>query len=269
MRNYRIIPPSPVLVNYVRHFWTLDVHLSSGETFTMKSYVDDSCGIAFQVGEGESIIWNDEQIPPGIVYGLTTAYHSLRSAKSFSIFGAVFHSHALHSIFGFHAANFTDHVTDVRDALDTYLTEQINEAPDTITRIEIIESFLIKKLLTRKKNSERISTLCEYILSNKGMLTMQKLEHRFHIHPRQLERKFQQQIGVSPVHFLKIARFQEALKLLQGDKYPKLTEIAYELEFADQSHFIKQIRRFSGHTPKELKRHYVKPVINLIIPDMG
>ena len=124
MRDYCMIPPSALLTKYVRYFWTLEVHLSVEETFTMKSYVDDSCGIAFQIGDAETpIIWNGGKLPPGIVYGLTTAYHSLQSAASFSVFGVVFHSHTLHSIFGFQAADFTDHVTDVQDVLDKYLTE--------------------------------------------------------------------------------------------------------------------------------------------------
>lgn len=44
---------------------------------------------------------------------------------------------------------------------------------------------------------------------------------------------------------------QTALKLLLNQKTETFTEIAYESEYYDQNHFIKDFREFTGITPKE------------------
>ena len=67
---------------------------------------------------------------------------------------------------------------------------------------------------------------------------------------RQLERNFKKQIGISPKQLGKVLRLQTALKMLLNDK-ESLTNIAYESEYFDQAHFIKDFKEFTGTTPKE------------------
>lgn len=264
MFNYCRIPPSSDLSQYIRNFWSIESKLPSIESFSMNSYVDDSCGIAFQIcGPKKGIIWNHLPIPVTIIYGLTTSFHSISITSPCSLFGVVFHSQALYTIFGCDAANFVDNAANLQDVLDKYLVEQIYNATSTVARIQIIEQFVRRKLKASAPDIQ-IYQICQYISHNKGILRIGEIEQKFGIHIKQLERKFRNQIGVSPVHFIKIARFQEALKLLKDNGHSKLTEIAYELEFADQSHFIRQVRRFSGHTPSDLRKNYVDNVINLI-----
>jgi transcriptional regulator GlxA family with amidase domain len=68
---------------------------------------------------------------------------------------------------------------------------------------------------------------------------------------RQLERNFKKQIGVSPKQLGKVIRLQTALKMLLDQKSENLTDIAYESEYFDQSHFIKDFREFTGINPKD------------------
>jgi methylphosphotriester-DNA--protein-cysteine methyltransferase len=56
--------------------------------------------------------------------------------------------------------------------------------------------------------------------------------------------------GFSPKLFSRIIRFQSALNHY-GKKEKKLTEIAYDAGYYDQSHFIQDFKEFSGHSPKE------------------
>ncbi len=68
---------------------------------------------------------------------------------------------------------------------------------------------------------------------------------------RQLERNFKKQIGVSPKQLGKVIRLQTALKMILNQKSENLTNIAYENEYFDQAHFIKDFREFTGINPKE------------------
>jgi len=69
---------------------------------------------------------------------------------------------------------------------------------------------------------------------------------------RQLERRFLRQIRLSPKQLSKVIRLQTALKLLLNkEPSDSLTKIAYESEYYDQAHFIRDFREFTGTTPKQ------------------
>jgi AraC-like DNA-binding protein len=44
--------------------------------------------------------------------------------------------------------------------------------------------------------------------------------------------------------------FNEAVRLMKTGQFETLTTVAYTLGFHDQSHFIRDIKAFSGITPK-------------------
>jgi AraC-like DNA-binding protein len=68
---------------------------------------------------------------------------------------------------------------------------------------------------------------------------------------RQLERHFRKQIGISPKQLSKAIRLQATLNLLINKKSETLTDIAYESDYFDQNHFIKDFKDLVGFTPKE------------------
>ena len=68
---------------------------------------------------------------------------------------------------------------------------------------------------------------------------------------RQLERNFATQIGISPKQLSKVIRLQATLQMLLNHTTATLTDIAYENEYYDQAHFIKDFKEFTGITPKD------------------
>lgn len=61
--------------------------------------------------------------------------------------------------------------------------------------------------------------------------------------------------GVSPKQLGKLIRLQTALKMLLNQQSENLTDIAYNSEYFDQAHFIKDFREFTGINPKEFITH--------------
>ncbi len=76
--------------------------------------------------------------------------------------------------------------------------------------------------------------------------TIAELSEKVFWSSRQMNRYFNAQFGFSLKEFLKIVRFKSALNhISKGLLYP-------ENEYFDQSHFIKEVKKYSGKTPKEL-----------------
>jgi len=96
---------------------------------------------------------------------------------------------------------------------------------------------------------ERKRMLFELLYKSKGAMTVQELSDTVYWSSRQINRYFQQQFGVTLKAYCNMLRFRASFaQLKRGQLFP-------EEAFADQAHFIKEIRKFSGTIPKELYRN--------------
>jgi AraC-like DNA-binding protein len=68
---------------------------------------------------------------------------------------------------------------------------------------------------------------------------------------RQFERRFKACTGFPPALFQRIARFQRTYRMLEDGTATSLTDIALAGGYFDQSHFIREFKRFSGLNPRD------------------
>ena len=70
---------------------------------------------------------------------------------------------------------------------------------------------------------------------------------------KQFERLFNEMVGANPKEYARVVRFQKSLKLLQHcSEDTNQAQLAYQCGYADQSHFIREFKQFSGYTPLSL-----------------
>lgn len=55
-----------------------------------------------------------------------------------------------------------------------------------------------------------------------------------------------------------MVRIQSVLKSLLENNYSNLTDVAYENNFYDQAHFIKEFKEFTGVSPKDFYSENLK-----------
>ncbi len=136
--------------------------------------------------------------------------------------------------------------------------EKILNAKSTSERISIIETFLLNRLTDRINIDAIVKSTVETILTANGQLSVNELSKQKNINRRQLTRKFSSTIGLSPKQLSKTIRLQNTLKTLLSKSNKSLTELAYENEYYDQAHFIKEFKEFTGLTPKEFYGGHLK-----------
>jgi len=108
---------------------------------------------------------------------------------------------------------------------------------------------------------ERKRNLFELIFTTNGEISVKELSERIFWSERQINRYFNQQFGLSLKTYCNILRFQASLlHIKQGELYP-------QLNFADQSHFIKEIKKLSGVSPKELHKNENDRFLQFLVPD--
>lgn len=83
-----------------------------------------------------------------------------------------------------------------------------------------------------------------------GQIHIRELAHLLNVNTRMLERRFKAILGFSPKMLARLVRFQKIVeKLRTGSDLFRLTDIAHEFGYADQSHFIRDFKAMSGTRP--------------------
>lgn len=178
------------------------------------------------------------------IRGLDTMPGQVIIAKDAKIFSVGFKLLAVEYLFG-------DSIKDVLNEgkiipndfwqFEEFDTESLENFQKKVT--QKINSISIKPIDERKKK------LFELIYSSHGTISVKELSEKVFWSSRQINRYFNQQFGISLKEYCKILRFGSSFKdLSEGKLYP-------ELNFTDQNHFIKEIKKYSGVTPKELSKN--------------
>lgn len=130
---------------------------------------------------------------------------------------------------------------------DNFWDISINDLQDFDLFCEKITEKIVK--LMPSELDKRKLKLFQLIFESHGDISIKQLSETIFWNERQLNRYFNQQFGISLKTYCNILRFQASLpQIKEGNLYP-------DLNFTDQSHFIKEIKKLSGVTPKELYKN--------------
>ena len=133
--------------------------------------------------------------------------------------------------------------------------EALDAASKISQQLEIAARFLSE--LAREKGMEEyweIQQAIQVIMDHKGTIAVNDLARHLHATERTLRRKFSHYVGISPKKFAKIIQFQTSLEQLSTGDFSKMTDVVYENGYADQSHFIRNIKKFTGKRPLQFKK---------------
>ena len=118
--------------------------------------------------------------------------------------------------------------------------------------VEILADYFRNLLKTASHNPDyRIKLAINLILKANGKISIKTLREKLDIRERTLERHFLNEVGVTAKQFARIIQFSSAMQKMTDTDYINLTDIGYDSGFADQSHFIRSFKKYTGKTPKE------------------
>jgi AraC-like DNA-binding protein len=217
-------------------------------------------GLVFHQNNGRSAL---EQIithsgrtscpPPLFLYGPgiePSVMHYKRGSST--TMHVIFKPHALKTLLGINASRLSNGWTDLHAFWAEDLESQLLEAKNEQERMTFLTSFLVAKFKQAKPRDPLVEESLRLIHNHIGSLHVKDVLDALHISERQFERRFAQTVGLSPQVYLRVKRFNEAIRLIKTRQFERLTDVACALNFSDQSHFIRDIKAFSGMTPTSL-----------------
>ena len=95
----------------------------------------------------------------------------------------------------------------------------------------------------------RHKKLFDLVYTSNGNISIHVIADTLHWSSRQINRYFNDWFGISLKVYCNILRFRASFRQIkEGRLFP-------EENFTDQAHFIKNVKKFAGVTPKELKKN--------------
>ena len=98
-----------------------------------------------------------------------------------------------------------------------------------------------------------VAKIARELQAQNGAIQIAKVAQRFNRTSRQIERLFNENIGLSPKTFSRIARFNHALRRFDERGNLEQSSIALETGYSDQSHMIREFRALTGETPANFR----------------
>jgi len=120
-------------------------------------------------------------------------------------------------------------------------------------RINILKMYLEEKI--KLVENKDFIMIIDKLYQNPKEQTVLKLVNEFGYNERQLLRIFKRSYGVSPKVLLNIIRLHFCIECLFEDDR-SMSQIANMCGFYDQSHFIKEIKKYTGISPFVLLEKY-------------
>jgi len=193
------------------------------------------------------------------IYGVYTArYTRLLAGQGFA-FGIKFRPGGFQPFLGAPLATIADSrlaPEAVFGAAGPDYARQVRSCADAPARFAAAEAFLLAHLprLAIHADVARANALVAAIATDTGMLTVDALAEQSGLNKRSLQRLFQHYVGVSPKWVIKRYRMHEAVAQLQAGMPVKLAQLALNLGYFDQAHFINEFTALVGKPPGEYLR---------------
>lgn len=152
------------------------------------------------------------------------------------------------------AKGLIDQTFDIKDVLKdkSFLFEQLASESDFKQQAQLIEQHFAKQPLHMASTKTQAAVQC--IFQHQGNLQVTQIEQLTGISKRTLQRLFMEDIGLSPKSFSRIVRCQSAVTQINQQTNIRLIELAYELGFSDQPHFLREFKNLVNSTPFDYQK---------------
>jgi AraC-like DNA-binding protein len=256
--KYKEHLPHPSLQDHVKCFWIME------RDYTPEHPAEDVTPDAFIeliVNLGAPYILQregapDREMPRAILVGLQSKPLIFRCEGTVKLVATRFYAWGALPFLADRARglnNLSATLGQEWDDLATRIEPSVRK-DDYDAAVAIGEDHLIERLLTARVDLKKIQSAAKMLYLQKGQFRVAELAEHCNLSSRQLQRQFQNVVGVSAKTLVRSIRFEEIRKRLMLDPEQSLTTLTYEYGYADQAHFIRDFKEFADRTPGEFAR---------------
>ncbi len=238
--------PSEDLAPFVEHYWTVAWDLDAPRT--VETLPHPSVHIVLEAGKGE-------------VHGVSRRRFTRVLEGKGRVFGIKFRPGGFRPFVMRPVADFTDRgfpLQEIFGEAAAGLALRALAPEEHAETVAILEAYLRQCKPQTDHSVALVSGIAERIAADRAINRVEQLVGEFGVGLRTLQRLFGEYIGVSPKWVIQRYRLHEAAARLAAGGDIDWADIALELGYADQAHFIRDFRKLVGRSPAD----YVKALGN-------
>ncbi len=127
--------------------------------------------------------------------------------------------------------------------------DRVVQLGDPVRMAEAMEQLLLEQEAACTGSLARFATAMQQLRGPGAAFDRDALAGRLFVGDRQLQRLFKDHLGLSAASYQRIIRFRQAFETATGQEVRRWTDLAYDLGYSDQAHFIRDFKTFCGFTP--------------------
>jgi len=116
------------------------------------------------------------------------------------------------------------------------------------------EAFLLERVPGPDAQAGLAARIVDLAMRDRSIVRVEQLCGETGLSVRRLQRLFQRYVGVTPKWVIRRFRLQEAAERIERDAAVSLTELAHQLGYFDQAHFIKDFKAVLGQPPAAYRK---------------
>lgn len=235
--------PSEPLKPFIEHYWALRFDLQDEPPYTQTVLSFPNVNLAFE---------QDELGRRALLYGIPEHPFKRELNGAGRVLGVKFIAGGFYPFWQQNVSELTGKTIAATELFGSKLNDEAHkllDAADDATMAELAENILLQQLPTRDVQAEHAAQIVREIMNDRSIIKVEQISERYHISVRQLQRIFSKYIGVSPKWVIKRYRIQEAALRLEQDRTVQLVDLAAQLGYFDQAHFINDFKSVLGQSP--------------------
>ncbi|TCO77919.1 helix-turn-helix domain-containing protein [Marinisporobacter balticus] len=245
----------PMLKRLIKYYWvtetksSVDVNHKLLPVSNIDLILNFSSPIRYSKDEKTKVV------PRGFHFnGISNKYYLINQSGVLRVLGISFFPTGLFPILKIPISEFKDETVEIDLIIKGFtenIVDKINITDSIHTIIKIIETEVVKIVDVSRIPRKEIYEVFDAFNQNINDLSINDFCKQYGINQRQIERIFNKYIGISPKLFYRINRFQETVNYFKKSNNNSFTSLAYNNNYYDQTHFIKDFKSFTGSTPTE------------------
>lgn len=256
--TYTEVQPSAALQPYIDCYWLQQFTETDGQTSPVQRcppfgtvelivHLDDTCCDVFFDGR-----W--QKLPRIFFAGIYRDTVLWRSPGNSRKFGIRMKPEALYALLNMPASKLYSDYTAIDNLeagpLESFALRLSEQSGTFENAIAQTDAYLQERLLNQNSVDNYFVRAANLMRSARGGITIEEVSSQLAVSPRQLQRVFKDQLGTSPKTYGRIIRFSNAYKQMQHlQETGGWAGLSYYLGYADQAHFIREFKEFSGQIP--------------------
>lgn len=240
--------PSQDLVGFVRHYWIVRWDLRGKEPFKQEVLQYPCINLVFEQGKTR-------------IYGVNTGRSVQILEDAGSVLGILFQPGGFYPFYREPIYELTDHFIECQKVFGEEAEKaerDILSAQSDQEMVSRAERLLRSRLPEEDKQVELAGRLVDGIIADREITKVEEAAAKFQISKRTMQRLFKEYIGVSPKWVIQRSRIQEAALRAANGECEDWANLAADLGYFDQAHFIKDFKKLIGCSPDEYTKQLIK-----------